>query len=536
MASENLSPTHQCNNCGKKGKVQCCSRCKSVYYCNEACQKRHWQTHKILCSAIQCLSDRKEEECQKKCFFNSNLDPEQERVVVSLVGRRCRMRCKIKGRKVQCLMDSGAQVSLLSLRWLKRNLQDFQIEDISTVMDGELEVEGVNGKSIPYVGIVRLPVDIGNFALEVPFLVTQEQIVDPIIGFNVLQEMIGETEADQGISNLRHAFQHLTEAQTEALVNCLLKKDTHAFATVTTFKNAVVVKAGASISIPCRVDGPKADQRIPALFEPYNDDNVSESLVVQESLVTLKKGSSRIFVTVSNTSTRDVYLQGPTVLGELSLVQSVIPTEVKEQQRAEESVGEVKNQLKEQESVVNKKEKGILKELKPESVPKTSKQVSFSEQVEMFGHQKKRKDIIDEKAKVTVSSVKEKYRRETAKESEQSDDDQLYSKLFDGMDLSMLDESQQKQVKEMLWEEREVFSKDEGDIGCAQDLQMEIKTEDETPVQKNYNAIPRKFYDEVKHHIQDLLNKGWITKSKSAWSSPVVLVRKKCGGLRLCVD
>ena len=40
----------------------------------------------------------------------------------------------------------------------------------------------------------------------------------------------------------------------------------------------------------------------------------------------------------------------------------------------------------------------------------------------------------------------------------------------------------------------------------------------------------------VIYYIQDLLNKGWITKSKSAWSSPVVLVRKKCGGLRLCVD
>ena len=39
-----------------------------------------------------------------------------------------------------------------------------------------------------------------------------------------------------------------------------------------------------------------------------------------------------------------------------------------------------------------------------------------------------------------------------------------------------------------------------------------------------------------KHYIEDLLNRGWITKSKSSYSSPVVCAGKKDGGLRLCVD
>ncbi len=59
---------------------------------------------------------------------------------------------------------------------------------------------------------------------------------------------------------------------------------------------------------------------------------------------------------------------------------------------------------------------------------------------------------------------------------------------------------------------------------------------DQTPVQKTYNSIPRPLYPEVKQHIEDLLNRGWVTKSKSPYSSPVVCVRKKNGELRLCVD
>ena len=88
----------------------------------------------------------------------------------------------------------------------------------------------------------------------------------------------------------------------------------------------------------------------------------------------------------------------------------------------------------------------------------------------------------------------------------------------------------------MLWEERLTFSKDPDDIGNADHLLLDINTEDEQLIQKNYNAIPRPLYDDVKHHLQDMLNRGWIVKSKSAWSSPVVIVRKKSGDIRLCCD
>ena len=55
-------------------------------------------------------------------------------------------------------------------------------------------------------------------------------------------------------------------------------------------------------------------------------------------------------------------------------------------------------------------------------------------------------------------------------------------------------------------------------------------------MQKRYNSILRPLLAEVKYHIEDMLNRGWITRSSSAWSSPVVIVRKSTGDIRLCCD
>ncbi len=104
------------------------------------------------------------------------------------------------------------------------------------------------------------------------------------------------------------------------------------------------------------------------------------------------------------------------------------------------------------------------------------------------------------------------------------------------VDLSHLPEDQRQQVKQMLREECDVFAKDDWDTGCIKNLEMKIQLKDNVPIQRTYNAIPKHLYQEVKSHIQDLLHRGWIKKSCSSYSSPVVCVRKKDGSLRLCID
>ena len=65
---------------------------------------------------------------------------------------------------------------------------------------------------------------------------------------------------------------------------------------------------------------------------------------------------------------------------------------------------------------------------------------------------------------------------------------------------------------------------------------MKLQMHDETPVQKQYRQISKPLYPEVKSYLEDLLNRQWLKPSSSCYASPVVIVRKKCGAMRLCVD
>ncbi|KAI3357074.1 hypothetical protein L3Q82_015450 [Scortum barcoo] len=88
----------------------------------------------------------------------------------------------------------------------------------------------------------------------------------------------------------------------------------------------------------------------------------------------------------------------------------------------------------------------------------------------------------------------------------------------------------------MLREESGAFARDDNDMGCITSLEMSITLNDNTPIQKSYASIPKPLYREVKEYIEDLLAKGWIVKSKSPYSAPVLCVRNKDGTLRLCID
>ena len=72
--------------------------------------------------------------------------------------------------------------------------------------------------------------------------------------------------------------------------------------------------------------------------------------------------------------------------------------------------------------------------------------------------------------------------------------------------------------------------------GRTEAAQLCIRTGDSEPVRSHPYRIPPKWKEEVKTQLDQLLALGIIEPSTSPWSSSLVIVSKKDGGVRTCVD
>ena len=91
-------------------------------------------------------------------------------------------------------------------------------------------------------------------------------------------------------------------------------------------------------------------------------------------------------------------------------------------------------------------------------------------------------------------------------------------------------------VADLLSRYQDCFSKDEWDVGLTHLVEHEIKTGDAAPVKQPPRRVPLAYADKEKEAIEDLKAKGVIRESVSPWASPIVLVSKKDGGVRPCID
>ena len=92
-------------------------------------------------------------------------------------------------------------------------------------------------------------------------------------------------------------------------------------------------------------------------------------------------------------------------------------------------------------------------------------------------------------------------------------------------------------VGEMLTEFEDVFAKDDFDIGCFNGgIMHDIDTGDAAPIKARMRCTPLGFQGEEQKHLEKLLKTKVIRPSISDWASAPVLIRKKDGTVRYCID
>ena len=98
-----------------------------------------------------------------------------------------------------------------------------------------------------------------------------------------------------------------------------------------------------------------------------------------------------------------------------------------------------------------------------------------------------------------------------------------------------LSPAQQQQLKALFQEFSDIVSQGEDDLGCTPLLQHTIETEG-PPLRQLYRRQNPAVRREEMAQVQQMLYSGVIHPSNSPWASPVVMVKKKDGSLRFCVD
>ncbi len=94
----------------------------------------------------------------------------------------------------------------------------------------------------------------------------------------------------------------------------------------------------------------------------------------------------------------------------------------------------------------------------------------------------------------------------------------------------------ERQLADFLFEFQDLFSSGQNDLDNTSVTTHKIDVEGAIPIKQRARRLPIKQRDEPNKLIEEMLKQGVIESSQSPWASPVVLVKKKDGTKRFCVD
>ena len=346
------------------------------------------------------------------------------------------LRVSIGHQVYDCLLDTGSEVCLFpesvvgSVRVNKTNRT----------------LKAANGMTIPILGEVNLPVNIGSYSTRVVGLVSQH-VPEPMLGIDFLTRNKAVWDFDKGliwIANKSYLLHH--------------RSDRYSWCRRVVLQEDVVVPARSEAVVSTRMQFRKLPNKLDDEDWSTELSCVKDGLHVSRTLIP-RNSWTDIPVRVMNVKKEPVSLKCNTVMSHLQQVEVV-------------------------------------------------------------------KEDVQHGSNVTQAKLVD---------SEENFVPDYLQKLIDDVDDS-IPESTCLALEAILVKHADVFSQDENDLGRTNIIMHYIDTGEARPVRQPLRRYPAAHIEAISEHVDNMLKQGTIEPASSPWASNVVLVKKKDGSLRCCID
>ena len=460
---------------------------------------------------------------EKKHHNYTNPDP-----WARIVGSRNTAAIYMDGIATTALFDTGAEIQLVSKQFCEEN--DLEIQPIEKLT----ECSTVNGEVFGYEGFVEVNVQIPgrDFSENHLFLVTSEtshqKEIPIVLGTYFIDSLsrylhgIDKEEFDSPDYTVKQAYLSWVEA-----ARIREKYGCEPPLGVVRATKPVTIYAGERKEIHGITKIKYGGYSVNCISEPAMEKALPKGLKLITGYSPLGAGSSRVSNVIENTSDRDITIPAKTIVSQLSLA-NMIPKLI---YPGDDYDNEVEN--------LDEKDEGLTyQEFEHyKSIPNNSEQNFNKVEIEDLGEDLEEDfEDLDQRNSMPQDSEKGNSSEPNSENSEEEDDGSWILNLIDLSGLEDWPEHLQVEAKEMLKRNAKTFSKTDLDMGRTNLVKHHIKLTDPIPFKEACRRIPPQMYDEIKAHIQEMLDLGAISPSNSPWASAIVLVRKIDGRLRFCTD
>ena len=455
---------------------------------------------------------------------------------------------KIEGVDTKGLVDTGAQISAITQSFAET--LKLRVHPLSRLMGPnlKLEIEGSGGCDVPYQGYMevnlKLP-DIQKYNQNVVMLIVNDSQFGtkvPIqLGTNIIDEalrVITDKELEKGEQQWRRAKLSSAISKTaEVKTNEEAVLDLKGVNGDVRTTKKVVIPPLETVQVHGLTKYHCHSKRIHVIADqPQN--SFANQLVTTSTYTELKPGSSKVTLCVQNLSAREVVLPAKSVIGTISAANVVPPMLaplVKESDSAEKKVLKEEERKERIETLLKKVDLSASANWNMEDQEEAKKLIAdFDHLFALSDMELGKTSIVKHHIKVTDPvPFKERYRRIPPSQFEE------VCKHLKKVDLSATanwNTEDQEEAKKLIADFDHLFALSDMELGKTSIVKHHIKVTDPVPFKERYRRIPPSQFEEVCKHLKEMLEIGAIRKSNSLWASAIVLVRKKDGSLRFCID